>query len=718
MKLIIAEKPELAEDIANAILIQYKSLGKGYFKNDEYVVISSFGHVLELAEPEQIDEKFKDRYNIDLLPIFFNNWKKVPSKEPYKQKRLKEIKDQLTHAEFVIHAGDPDDEGQLLIDEILDYYNYSGRVYRVFVNDNIPKNIQAAFKNMKLNDQVERNNGLAAYARQMADKTEGINDSRLANIRLNTSGLTIGRVQTPTLALVVNRDLAIENHVKEQYYILSAFYNLVDDQGKELQNVQFVFKPDKDYTEDGKRIKNKQILESVEQSLGKKISVNAEEQIEKEDPPMPYSLNTLSSEMNEKYGYSSSKTLEITQSLRDKHKAITYNRSDSEYLKEEHFKNAPQLISQIFENLDKEYPVDMKIKRKCFNDQYAPVHHAIIPQEHKIVMNNLSAEEKNVYIAICNRFIMQFLPSVTRRKSNIEYKLANGVMSCSTSEVIDWGYKTHLGNPQAENAQNYIPQGQYIACLEKSLIHEEETKPLKKYTEGSLIKDMCSIAKFVTDPQIKKILKLKDKGKKGENGSIGTVATRGSIIDILKKRGFIEEQGKNIVSTTLGKDFINIIPDELKNPDLTAKWWILQEMVRDGKKSPNVIMNSVVDEFIKRKDKAFVGINLKRTEACITQCPKCGANIYKRRNKNKDIYYVCENHKNGCPIILNEKIKYFDNLLILTEKKLVTLLSGKEVTFKILNSKKEKYSALFYLDVVNVNGKFYTNLKKVIKKTN
>ncbi len=711
MKLILAEKPELAEDIAKAVMINYKTISKGHYINNKYVCISSFGHILELAEPELLDERLADRSDINLLPIYFKNWKKIPSKEPYKKKRLSEIGKYINIAELVIHAGDPDDEGQLLIDEILEYFHYNGKEYRIFVNDNIPKNIQKAFKNMKENDQQEKNNGLAAFARQMADKAEGINDSRLANIRLKINGLSIGRVQTPTLSLIVNRDLEIENHVKEKYYTLQAIYNLKDENNKDISEVNFIFKPNKEFLDDDKYIKDRKILETISQNVDRKVKVLVEESSMVEEPPLPYSLNTLSSEMNEKYGYSSAKTLNITQSLRDKHKAITYNRSDSEYLKEEHFKNAPKLLSIIFENIKKEYPVNTQKKSKCFNDQNAPTHHAIIPQEKQINIDLLSEEEKNVYISICNRFIMQFLPGISKKKELASFQIDKGIMSYTATKVTNLGYRKYFSDEQIAK-EEYISPGIYNATLSDIKINEEETKPKKRYTEGALIKDMCNISKYVSDPHLKMILKKKDEGKKGENGSIGTVATRGSIIELLKKRGFIEEKGKYLISTKLGRDFIKIIPRELKSPDLTAKWWMLQELVRLGKRDPNIVMMSVIDEFNKRKETAFLNVSLEKKEEIVCKCPKCGGNIYKRKNKKNQNYYVCENHKNGCPIIMSEKIKYFENILTLTDKKIISLFKGDNISLKIKNKKGDKYNALFKLEIIAKNNRTYLNLIK------
>ena len=214
--LVIAEKPDLATDIAKAILtqnIEKKPWGYCGVGSREYAIISAFGHLMELEKPENYNPKYK-QWSLEDLPMMFPDWKIVPSQEPYKKERLKEIGKLLKSCEAVVHAGDPDEEGQLLIDEILQYFSCEKPVFRVLINDNLPKNIRKEFENLKENIEF-LNIGKSANARRMADMCFGINESRLACLKLQRKGLSIGRVQTPTLGLVVRRDEAIKNHKKE-----------------------------------------------------------------------------------------------------------------------------------------------------------------------------------------------------------------------------------------------------------------------------------------------------------------------------------------------------------------------------------------------------------------------------------------------------------------------------------------------------------------------
>lgn len=616
----IAEKPEVAKDIADAILSECQKISIGFrgtYQGNNWIITNAFGHLLNLCEPEDYEKKYSVWKEED-LPLLFNDWKVVPCKEEYKYKRLQEIGRYLKSSDQVICAGDPDDEGQLLIDEILDYFSFHGPCGRVFINDNLKSNIQKEFFNIKNNNDYRKLSS-AASARRMADKCFGINESRLAGIRLKRHGLAIGRVQTPTLGLVVERDRLIEGHKKQLYYELIA---MVENPASG-DPLPFKMTADKRYTEElpEKHITDRQFLEHLSVRLNEKeICFQTEEKEKTVNPPLPYNLTVLQSDMNKRYGYSMSKTLDITQSLRAK-KAITYNRSDSQYLKEEHFNNAEQLFSTILRGeLPEKYPMKFTRHSSCFNDSLVTAHHAIIPQNVNVDINILSKEERNVYMAIVERYAMQFLPAMKQKVSTSRFDLEDKgyihSFTYRTTKTILAGFSAYFGKTNEEDEEEqsgkvYIPAGSYRQKIADVLIEDKETKPLARYTEGSLAKDMASIAKYVKNPNIKEILKRKDEGKKGENGSIGTVATRGAIVSGLIDRGFLARKGKTVISTPLGRQFYEMLPPEISKPDITAKWWLIQEAIKDGEEPDvNAIQKAVVEEFMKHKDTAYAGKEL------------------------------------------------------------------------------------------------------------
>ena len=638
MKLVIAEKPELAKDIASAILHNMQH-NDGVMYDDTYTVISSFGHLFELYRPEDYDEKYK-HWRLDDLPMVFDNWKRKPQHD--KMKRINQIRDLMNRADCIINAGDPDDEGQLLIDEIIDYFGYDRQVYRVYVNDSVEKNIRREFSNLKDNRDCAKD-GRAAYARQMGDACFGYNESRLVSI-INWDkipygkSLSVGRVQTPTLGLIVNRDEAIANHVKQFYYELIVKFSISD-----IPNATVDFKLKHNKEAFGEKITDRTVLEKIANSIGNEYTFTSTEKTVKNNPPLPYNHTKLCGEMSSKYGYKLSDTNRILQVLREKHKAITYNRTDCQYLKEEHYEQAPSLLPVILKNIGKEYPIDYSIHSACFNDKNVSAHHGIIPQEREIDISQMSEQERNVYIAVCERYIMQFLPpqQCEESLSVIDLDGQSGQLVYSAKKLIDKGFAGFFGGDKKDDfSKFFLSAGEHKALLDETEIIEKETSPPKPYTDKTIIDDMASIAKYVDDPEIKKILVEKDKDKKGEHGGIGTVATRVTTIETLFKRGYIERKGKNIVSTKLGREFYHMLPDNIKSADITAKWWIIQEEIREGRADINAIQKSVAEEFVKHKNSVKT---LSHDAWNILKCPFCGKPMRKWEKG-----YSCTGYKDGC----------------------------------------------------------------------
>lgn len=378
-KLVIAEKPMLARDIARAITGKEVSESVRLpISGNGYTVCACAGHLLELVKPDTIDPKWGNPWSLDVLPIEVHDWPKEPAVDKETGESKKPLIDQiaglLKTCDSVIAAGDPDDEGQLIVDELLDYLGYTGKVERVYVNDNIEKNIVRAFDKLVPNDSC-RGAGNAAYARQMADMCFGVNETRLATKRLD--GLfTVGRVQTPTLGLVVKRDEAIAHHVTRKFYELFASGD--SDAGE----LTFKYLPGKELLAGEKHLFERHTLEALKEKLdGRDLHFETTVSKKQENPPLPYNLTVLLSDMSERFGFTAAQTQQITQDLRDKYKAITYNRSDSQYLKEEHREQAPAVLAQAMKNLGVRWPLNYRLHSKAFNDGNVTAHHGIIPQE-------------------------------------------------------------------------------------------------------------------------------------------------------------------------------------------------------------------------------------------------------------------------------------------------------------------------------------------------
>ena len=535
------------------------------------------------------------------------------------------------------------------------------------------------------NDEKLRAVGRSAYARAVADYVVGINYSRLFSLLLRRKGMSVGRVQSPTLGLIVMRDEAIDNHVKQKYYELHTDGHMEEPDTA----IRFQLKPKSDLLDDGKHILHRNSMEDIEKNIMSKPDqkVKVDEKFMDVKPPLPFNLAKLQAHMNARYGFDLSKTDQITQTLRDRYQAITYNRSDSQYLKEEHFQEADRVLPHVMSKLNEQYPVDYKLHSECFNDKYVTAHHAIIPTMSDFNIAQLLPDERRVYEEICRYYIMQFLPPIRKRQLSAVIKTEAGDLRATSTYVLDEGYKKYF-TPEKEDSQEEeeddsrfdLPKGTYPIQLVSSDIQEKETNPPKRYTQASLIRDMTSIAKYVQDKEIKDILKKKDKDKKGENGSIGTSATRSQIVETLIKRRYVEMKGKNIISTQLGKDFYHLLPEEIKKPDLTAKWWVIQEDIKEGNADVKTLVDSVLEAFVPHLKKDYSNlrvsgeVEIDDDRQAVGICPLCGNKIVENSKG-----FGCVNYRNGCKFALWKEDRFFQSI-------------GKEVTLPMAEKLlKDKY---------------------------
>ena len=440
---------------------------------------------------------------------------------------------------------------------------------------------------------------------------------------------------------------------------------------------------------------------------------------------MPFSLTELQSEASRKLGYDSLKTLQITQNLRDKYKAITYNRTDSQYVPEEYFKKAPLLLPIILKKLSLEYlKLDFSEdnKSRCFNNKYVTPHFAIIPASNKDY-ENFSVEEKNIYNLIAKRYIIQFLNKKKVEKLEINLRIEDELFRFTSIRTIEKGYAVIYSSEEIEEKTDNtfkLSDGSYNIKISKDdlAVEEKETKPKRPYTEDTLILDMKSIAKYVTSPKIKEILKRKDEGKEGLNGSIGTPATIAPIISELFKRGYLIRKGRNIIASDFAKEYLNILPENLKSPDTTAIWWLLQEEIKSGKEKKEILINYVLDEIkkiIKDKIKITIGENKKES---LGKCLKCGSDIFEGEK-----FYYCSSYKEkNCNFKIFKNMKVYNNDVTISADDVKKLLLGKEILIKKLKSIKndKTYNAYFILETNDkyVNLKFKRFEEKKLKKKN
>ena len=683
MKLIIAEKKELAQAISEAIPGSCSQTSPYIVKGD-YTITWCSGHLLALKGPEDYDASYK-KWEMNQLPIYFPDWGMKIGSSSGKQTKASKVKligELLQKCDMVIHAGDCDDEGQLIVDEILRWHNYQGPVMRLDTSDTTETALRKALASMRDNDAALQREGLVAYARSVSDAPVGYNVTRAMTLA-NGVLLPVGRVQTPTLGMVVQRERLITGHKKTMYYTISA---QTDVEGK---TVFAKYEPDsKDPQLEEGRILDKAYAEKIAQSLeGKRCSsIQIAKKKVSESPPLPFNMVKLQVYCGARFGYDN--VMNITQVLRDKYKAITYNRSDCQYLGDEHFNQAPETMKFVLANTGlNPVGMDMTIRSKCFNQEKITAHFAIIPTARNVDISQMTEEERNVYLAIAKRYMMQFMPNAQKERSALTAALDDGgTLKATSTELLFPGFLAldkDLSNEEEEKSVlSQIPAGTYSGQSHDAKVDAKETKPPSRYTIATLCDDMTRIAKYVSDPEAKKMLIEKDKDKDNENGSIGTPATREAIVKSLIARELIVQQKRNLVPTPKGMELYDATPDAFRLADTTAKWWTIQEDIRMGAEEPDALIQSVlhtVEDFLKepipRIKQTSVG------KVVVGKCLVCGGDVIERKTG-----FACVNYsKDGdCKFYIPKKNPNFPPLAKkeITAATATKLLSGGAISAK------------------------------------
>ena len=399
--------------------------------------------------------------------------------------------------------------------------------------------------------------------------------------------------------------------------------------------------------------------------------------------------------------------MEATQRLRDEHKAITYNRSDCSYLAEEYHAQAPSTLSVAFENIGRAWDVDYGIKGHAFDDSKVGAHGGIIPQASRFDASRLPERERRVYEAVVERYAMQFSPPMEYDESTSCSETPYGALERKTRRVTDAGFTAVFGAEEGDEAGGspdgpFLEAGTHEGRVCGTEVVEKKTSPPKRYTEGTLITDMASVAKYVRDPELKAALKAKDDGKAGEHGGIGTTATRAGIIETLKTRGFIEVKSGKVISTEKGRAFFDAVPEEIRSADVTARWWLIQQEVAAGRADVNAVQRSVAEVFEGHRGTAYVGKTLQAAGTVVGKCPRCGADVTARGKS-----FSCTSNKahklddgsweryEGCGFVLFATVAGKR----LTEAQAKALLAGKRPLVKGLTSKAgKKFEARLRLD--------------------
>ena len=584
MKLYIAEKPSLGRAIAAAFPGQQQR-GDGYIKISNGDCVSwCIGHLLEQAEPHVYDPRFKS-WNMEHLPIVPQDWKLQPKKESKTQ--LSVLRKLVKEADELVHAGDPDREGQLLVDQLIDYLKVSAKrrtqIQRLLINDLNPSAVQRALGKLEPNKNFASLSS-SALARSRADWLYGINMTRAYTIQGRRVGydglLSVGRVQTPVLGLVVRRCDEIENFVSKPFYEVRA--HLLTKEGQSFTANWRPSEACEPYMDELRRVLLKKLAENVVRRItDKPAKISKYEKKNKKQPqPLPYSLSILQIDAARQYGLNAQLVLSVCQSLYEKHKLITYPRSDCRYLPLGHFKEASVILDTI-KNNDKSFAssidkADAAIRSQAWNDKKVTAHHAIIPTARKVKTESLSKAEQQVYGLVARQYIAQFYPLHEYADTRVEVIIEGGLFVATAKTVLVEGWQELFRSDKKSETVKTLPPlkvGQALHCERGELV-EKNTTPPPYFTDATLLAAMTGISRFVTAAEVKKILKDTD--------GLGTEATRAGIIELLFRRGFIVRKGKQIHCTDAGRGLVRALPEDATLPDMTAHWEATLNAISSG----------------------------------------------------------------------------------------------------------------------------------------
>ncbi len=646
MRLYIAEKPSLGRAIAAALPGPVQK-GPGWLRcgnASEGVVVSwCIGHLLEPAEPASYSPRWKS-WRLDDLPMFPDQWQLMP-RDSVKQ-QLGVLESLIRKAEVIVHAGDPDREGQLLVDEVIRYFGASCPVERVLINDLTPDAVARALASPRDNREFRRLSH-SALARQRADWLYGINLTRYYTLSYRQQGAegvySVGRVQTPVLGLVVHRDDTIANFEPRPWYGVTITARSDEENDPSSFDARWLpAEAYRDHLDDEDRLTTREVADDIAQAVhGRPGRVtHSRFRDRKEAPPLPLSLSALQIEAGKVFRMGAKDVLDTAQALYEKHQLITYPRSDCRYLPEGHLGQSPgvtQAIGRVDESLaEAAAGVDLARRSAAWNDQKVDAHHAIIPTLRARPAGRLSQGELNIYNLVARYYLMQFMPEAVHREGRLDLTIGEHHFRATETALAETGWKSleprqREAQGNAEKAKTPLPRltvGADIRCVDTA-VKERVTQPPQPFTDATLLSAMTNIARFVSDPELRKTLRATD--------GLGTEATRAAIIETLFRRDYLFREGRHIRATGKGRDLIHALPDSISQPDTTALWEATLEEIRGGDGDPRQFIKHLKEQITGFIRKPTVKPGATDVAADVPQqavhCPKCRAPMRVREGK-------------------------------------------------------------------------------------
>lgn len=634
--LVVTEKPSVAQDIAKILKCSYK--GTGYVYNDTYIISWAIGHLVRLCTPDEYDAKYK-KWSFDNLPIIPREFKLKPIEPTISQFNILKKLIQSKDIDYVICATDSGREGELIFRNFYYFVECDKPFKRLWISSMTDEAIKEGFNNLQ-DGSCYDNLYLSAKSREEADWIVGINSSRAYTSKYSTT-LSIGRVQTPTLAIIVERQKEINAFVPQNYWEVDADF--------EKYVGTWFNRETKDTKIDTEELA-KGIAEKVLNQKGTITCVKTEEK--RQLHSLLYDLTELQRDCNRNFGFSAQKTLDIAQKLYERRKLITYPRTDSRYISEDIKPKIKTILNKI--NIEPyknhlAYVISLKqlpFTKRIVDNTKISDHHAIIPTSISVNLNNLSSDEFKVYDLIIRRFICVFYFPYIYLVTNVitEVDNKNFISKGVAIKQLDW---MELYN--SENKEKELPslnEGEIYTVISSNVI-AKKTQPPKAYTEATLLSAMENAGKLINSEEIKE--QMKDSG-------LGTAATRAAIINRLFEVGYIVRKGKSLIPTEKGTKLIEVVPPELKTPETTGKWEKYLNLIARGSKEPELFMRSIQKyvRFIIREAKeqnseiifpedTYRG-KINKTENYITKCPICNKGYIMENNAS----FYCSRWKQDC----------------------------------------------------------------------
>lgn len=632
LKIVLAEKPSVGREIAR--VLKCKNNKGSYIEGNGYIVTWALGHLVGLMDPEGYGDKYK-KWSMETLPMLPKPMKLTVLKKTSKQ--YNEVKKQLLRndVEEIIIATDAGREGELVARWIIDKSGVRKKIKRLWISSQTDKAILDGFKNLK-DGRAYDNLYKAAVCRAEADWLVGLNVTRALTCKYNAQ-LSAGRVQSPTLAMIVNREEEIKNFKPEDYYNLKALTDKFTLSWVSPKGNSNIFKEEV----------AKSILDKTKNSAGEVIDVTKSRK--KKYSPALYDLTELQRDANKIWGYSAKQTLNIMQRLYENYKLLTYPRTDSRYISSDILPTIPDRLRGISVGeyrvyADRLLKQGIKGNKSFVDNSKVSDHHAIIPTEEKLNLGILSSEEKNIYNLVVKRFLSVMLPPYEYEQTTIKVNINGEIFLAKGNTTLEKGWKALYQREDLDDEEGTqeLPKLKVNDKLNirKIELTKKQTTPPGRFNEGTLLSAMENPHKYINVG--------KDAAKTlGETGGLGTVATRADIIEKLFNSFVIEKRGKDIYPTSKGIQLIELVPEELKSPLLTAKWEKDLEDISKGKANDKAFIENMkgyatsLVEDVKKGTTKFHHDNQTGKK-----CPNCGKYMLEVNGKNGRML-VCQDRECG-----------------------------------------------------------------------